>query len=143
MCGNIFCSFHEQLLPTRLQGAPPFQPGCVCLFVRGEVCLQSQELGNTLWQCCSEGCCSPEGEKNRSSPLSQQQSWPLQPYPRGCCWDGCSLSPKALCEEDGFWRWYFKLPFSLQVPFGFTFSSLTRCFTLTVFSYREYQKILP
>lgn len=73
MCGNIFCALHEQRLPTRLQGAPSFRLGCVRLSDRGESCPQSPELGNTLGQCCSEGCCSREAEKNRSSPLSQRK----------------------------------------------------------------------
>lgn len=61
-------------------------------------------------------------------------------------WDeGCSFSPRPICTEDGSWRWYFKLLFSLQVPFGlfYFFFLLPHCFTLAIFNYREYQKILP
>ena len=70
MCSNIFCSFHEQHLPTRLQGAPLVQLRRVCLSVRGEVCLQSQELSNTLRQCLSEGCCSPALGKQKFTPVA-------------------------------------------------------------------------
>lgn len=52
------------------------------------------------------------------------------------------FSPRSMCSEDGSWRWYFKLSFSLQVPFGLFFP-LPHCFTLAIFNYREYQKILP
>lgn len=98
MCGDSFCSFHGQCTPTRLQGTPPFLLGSLCLSIRGEVCLQSQELGNTLRQCFSQGCSSSEGEKNRIS-LSQQQIWPLQPCLGDCYPDRCSLSPKGFSAQ--------------------------------------------
>lgn len=118
------------------QGGPSFQLGCVCQSVRGEVCAQSQAHLEAVLKC---RCCSlgrvqlcPSSKVGCSSFIFMIAKGTMgarfHPDP----------SAQKMDPEDDILDFHF--PFKCHLDLFFP---LPRFFTLAVFNYREYQKILP